>query len=410
MNNFKSCLTVLLTLFFVSGAFLMPYNTPQAAELSVDDFTFEGPLGSQGAEIEKLGKNHFKVTLGHAPQHSDWSNKLQFTITQNAKGNDLQLDIYFYGGDRYIFNEYFHSWSYDRKNWNPIHWEKKVKKSVEGDTLLFPTFEQDTVYVGHQVPMAYEDTVELIKQWQKSPYVTVHEIGKSLGGRTIHRVTITDENSPYPPSKRWVHYIANQHPGEHNSQWRMVGMVDWLLSDKAKDARQRSICHFILMMSPDAPSNGWYRVNAQGVDMNRSYFANGADAEKQAHEAYLCQRDLEKLMASNTPVTDIWSMHTWGGIVEPICAPGPEMGTKVGPLTEFRDIMEANDTKNLIEPLKPEKGSVNPTYWTDGPHQQFGVTVVLCEGAGAIYTKEENVESGEVIIKSLVEYYKGTKE
>ncbi len=378
-----------------------------SAELTVDDFTFEGPLGSQGTTIEKVGKNHFKVVLGHAPGHLDWSNKLQFTILRNAKGNDLRLDVYFYGGNAYIFNEYFHSWSYDGDYWRPIQWEKKTKNSIEGDTLLFPVFEQDTVYAGHQVPMSYEDMVEMIDEWKTNPFVTVHDIGQSLGGRILYRLTITDLDSTIPESERWVHYFANQHPGEHNSQWRMVGMIQWLLSDAAKEDRKRSICHFVLMMSPDAPSKGWYRVNAEGVDMNRSYFVRGADPEKQAHEAYLCQKDLENLMASDAPVTDVWSMHTWGGIVEPIIIPGPEIGSSVGEWEELKETMEKIDTENLIEPLKANTDGGNPTYWTHGPNQQFGVTAVLCEGAGAIYTKQENMESGVVIIKSLMKYYSG---
>jgi len=393
----------------VIGVTLMAAST-HAAELSVEDFTFDCPLGSQGATIEKVATNHFKVTLGHAPEHDDWCNKLQFRITRHAKGNSLRLDVVFPGGPRYSLNEYFHSWSYDGKNWQPVQWTHGRQVSKQSDTLMLPEFTEDTIFVGHQVPMSYEDMVEMIELWQQSPYVKVHILGQSLGGRNLYRLEITDPDSPHPESARWVHYFANQHPGEHNSQWRMVGMIDWLLSDEASDFRTRSICHFIIMMSPDAPSNGWYRVNAQGVDMNRSYRAEGSDAEEQAHEAYICQRDLEQLMASEAPVTTVWSMHTWGGIVEPICTPGPEMGTEVGPWTDLRDIIERNDPQDLVKPLSTR---TEPKYggksWTDGPYAQFGITVFLCEGAGAIYTKQENLDSGVVLIKGLAEYYKGTR-
>ena len=380
-----------------------------AAELEVSDFSFSGPLGCDGAKIEKLGTNHFKITLGHAPAHPDWPNKLYFTILRHAKGNSLRLDVVFEGGNAYIFNNYFYSWSYDGKNWRPIFWQKKSKDAAAGDTLIFPTFTEDTVYFGHQVPMSYEDMVELINEWRRSPYVRVHVVGQSLEGRNLYRLEITDPQSPYPRSRRWVHYFANQHPGEHNSQWRMVGMINWLLSDEGADCRRRSICHFVLMMSPDGPSHGWYRVNAQGVDMNRSYRVEGADKNEQAHEAYLWQTDLEQIMASDAPVTDIWAMHTWGGMVEPICYPGPEMGTLVGPWTELRDIIERNDPKDLIEPLKARDKASRNTMWTSGPRAQFGITAFLCEGAGAIYTKEENMESGAILMKSLAEYYRGVK-
>lgn len=190
----------------------------------------------------------------------------------------------------------------------------------------------------------------------------------------------------------------------------MVGMIDWLLSNQAVEYRKRNICHFVIMMSPDAPSHGWYRTNAQGVDMNRSYSVSGSDPKNQAHEAYICQKDLEELMESNAPVTDLWGMHTWGGVVEPICTPGPEMGTAVEQWTELRDIIQRNDPKKLIKPLKITEKEGSGTYWNNGSHQQFGITTFLCEGAGSFYTKQENLESGVVLMKSIVEFYKGTRD
>ena len=383
-----------------------------AGPLTVDDFTFEGPLGSQGTTIEAVGENHFKVSLGHAPQHEDWNNKLQFTILRNAKGNTLTLDVVFETakGAYYAFNEYSNSFSYNGVKWHPIHWEGGKEKSWRQDTLRFPTFTEDKVYVGHQVPMSYENVVELVEGWRGNPNVTVHVLGQSLEGRDLYRLELTDPDSPHQPEKRWVHYFANQHPGEHNSQWRMVGAITWLLSEEGRDCLQRSICHFIIMMSPDAPSKGWYRVGAQGIDMNRTYLRDGADKETQAHEAYIAQHDLESLMSSNAPPTTAWSIHTWGGAVDPRIIPGPEMGNAVGTWTEFAALLDRNDPDGLVKEMEllPCK-ETNATQWTEGTHFQFGITSVLCEGAGAIYTKEENVASGAVLMKTIAEHYHGTR-
>ncbi|MCP4639512.1 MAG: carboxypeptidase family protein, partial [bacterium] len=381
-----------------------------AERLTVDDFTFEGPLGSQGTTISEVGENHFEVALGHAPTHPDWNNKLQFTILRHAKGNQLTLDVVFKTGtgSHYALNESSHSFSYDVVNWHPIHWENGKAESWERDRLVFPVFEEDTVYVGHQVPMSYEDVVRLVEGWRENPFVKVHVLGQSLEGRDIYRLEVTDPDSPHPRSKRWVHYAANQHPGEHSSQWRMVGMIDWLLTDEGRDCLQRSVCHFIVMMSPDAPSKGWYRVNKQGYDMNRTYLAGGADKATQAHEAYIAQHDLEALMASDAPPTTAWSIHTWGGLVDPRIIPGPEMGDMVGTWTEFAATLAKNDTGGLFKAMEEwpckEKSA---TQWTEGTHIQFGVTSVLCEGAGAIYTKEENVASGATLMETIAEHYKG---
>jgi hypothetical protein len=389
---------------------LMSINVSAAGELSVDDFTFDGPLGSHGTSIERIGENRFKVTLGHAPKQPAWCNMLYFQIVRNAKGNTLRLDVEFKGGDAYRFNHNSATWSYDAERWQAIRWCDPLQPSKRGDSLLFPKFTEDVVFFGAQVPLSFEKIEELIAQWAEHPHVTLHVLGESLGGRKLYRLEITDPESPHPPASRWVHWFGNQHPGEHNSQWRIVGMVNWLLSDKGNDFRRRGVCHFVPMTSPDGPSNGWYRVNAQGVDMNRSYISDGADQARQAHEAFLVQRDLESLMASDAPVTSLWSMHTWGGPVEPILVPGPEVGSTVGPWEEFKELLIDNDPKQLVEPLKTRdrpKGA--KTTWNEGPNVQFGISNVLCEGSGDWTSKEDCLEAGAVLMKSIAEYYAGTR-
>ncbi len=185
-------------------------------------------------------------------------------------------------------------------------------------------------------------------------------------------------------------------------------MIEWLISDEGKDMRKRSACHFVIMMSPDAPQNGWYRVNAQGIDMNRSYFVEGADREKQAHEAYIFQHDLELLMKSELPVTTLWGMHTWGGPVEPLLYLGADIGIGVGPWTEWRDILKQIAPEALIKTLALRKASsYGSLTWEYGPNVQFGISAILCEGGGDIFTKEEHKKSGKLLIESLGIYYKG---
>ena len=89
-----------------------------AAELSVDDFDFDRILGSDGATLEQLGPNHFKIHLARAPGHPEWSNMCQFVIKQNAKGNALRLDGVGSGIRQFC------SWSYNRQTWHPIRREK----------------------------------------------------------------------------------------------------------------------------------------------------------------------------------------------------------------------------------------------------------------------------------------------
>lgn len=372
-------------------------------ELSEEDFVFDGPLGSDGTTIQKIEKNVFKVVLGRAPNHPDWGNKLNFQIKDNAKGNNLVLVVE--GPPRLAMNEYFYSWSYDKENWNPVHWNGGYKISPERDTLLFPAFQQNQVWVGHQVPISYDQVEEYIQSIQSNNNVNVDTVGKSLGGRNLYRITITDQTSTIPAKGKWVHYFTNPHPGEHNAQWRMIGKINWLLSEEGKNMRKSSICHFVLMMSPDAPHKGWYRVNSQGVDMNRSYFSDGSDSINQTHESYILQRDLENIMASESPVTTLWGEHTWQGPVEPLMHYVEDK--RLPPWTEWRDALLELDEENLIRPLAliESEESYGALTWEYGPHLQFNITTILCEGGGAIYTKEDNMKSGKILMESLGKFY-----
>ena len=397
-------LSISMMLALCGGRFLT------AEELTVDDFKFDGPMGSHGATIERVAENHFKITLGAAPHQPTWCNMLYFQISGNAQGNELRVDVEFPPGNAYRFNHNSATWSCDAENWQGIAWSNPDDPIGLGDSLFFPEFTEDIVYFGSQVPLSYEMIEDRIEEWTQHPDVQLLVLGESLGGRKIYRLEITDAESSHPPENRWVHWIGNQHPGEHNAQRRIFGMIDWMLSEEGDDFRKRSICHFVPMTSPDGPSNGWYRVNGQGVDMNRSYFSDGSDSEDQAHEAYIVQQDLEELMATDSPVTSLWSMHTWGGPVEPILVCGPEVGDTVGPWEEFRDLLIENDPRELVEPLKTKpspEGAV--TNWNEGPHVQFGISNILCEGAGTWTSADDCLEAGAVLMKSIAEYYRGTK-
>lgn len=375
------------------------FEQDEPQELSVADFDLEGRLGSNNSVISKVGPNHFRILLGDQPGIGHQCAFTQFTIMGHAKGNDLTLDVVRPEGANGSYREYFHSWSYDHENWHTLEWT--------GTSFRFPVFEEDTVYFGNQVPMSAEKLDELIVGWKESPHVEVVTVGKSTQGRELYRIVVTDAKSGHPPEKRWVHYFANQHGCEGNAQWRVAGMIDWSLSDEASDFRKRSICHFIVMMSPDSPAHGWMRGNAEGQDMNRSYLSSGADSEKQTTEPHLWQKDLQMLMASDSPVTDIWSCHTWGGMVDLLYTEGPEIGTAIGSISDFDAILDTLDTKDLINPITRKEGG-DRTKWSLGPHDQFGITAFLCEGAGGIKTKAGNLESGAILLEALSLYYTGT--
>ena len=77
-----------------------------------------------------------------------------------------------------------------------------------------------------------------------------------------------------------------------------------------------------------------------------------------------------------------------------------------------RSGVSVSENDNLAEPqVKPLKTQAadGPTMWTDGPHLQFGISAVLCEGGSHAKTKELNQAGGVVLVKSIAEFYNTAK-
>lgn len=376
------------------------------------DFIFDGPYGSLGSSVAKVGENHFEYVRGEHPENPSRRSSPQFIIPAGLRGNALTLDIRpFSLPSRGHYNNL--AYSFDGRNWTPIL-QKRIEDNVV--RIELPPGESDRLYFGVQIPFSYEAAVERMRDWAEDPatsgYVTLHEVGESLEGRKLLRMEVTDPESPHPREERWVHYISQAHPHEGKSRWRVVGMIEWLLSDEGADARRRHIWHFVPTMNPDGVNNGFTRVNMEDIDMNRTFRVGGPDRSAQAHEGYLFQKDIQALVESDTPLTTFWDMHVWWGPVEPMMHPGPEFGSgsgKLGEWTELRDIMVEKDPEGLIKPLATRSAGGGTTVWDRGVHREFGITAALVEGGGELDTPEENMEAGAIMMRSLNEFYRGTR-
>ncbi|MDE0502608.1 MAG: hypothetical protein OXI86_00905, partial [Candidatus Poribacteria bacterium] len=78
--------------------------------MRVTNFVLDGTLRSDGASIQEVTRNHFKLTLKPVPQptmttaelpadvrrhypgrQEGWANWVRFEIARNARGNELRL-------------------------------------------------------------------------------------------------------------------------------------------------------------------------------------------------------------------------------------------------------------------------------------------------------------------------------
>jgi hypothetical protein len=186
----------------------------------------------------------------------------------------------------------------------------------------------------------------------------------------------------------------------------MRGMIDYLLSDSGQDLRKHTVFAFVMYMVPEASTNGWYRTTPEGRDMNRTY--NQAGVSKQEFDSYTHPEEwqywLDKQIEDHQ-FQSIWSIHTWPGKVDISVETQNEKDTlTLGSWKVIAKHLTVVDKKRLIKPMyvaKPET-----TTWASGPGIRNQMSSYLCEGGGGLYTKEDNLESGQTLMKALGLYYK----
>ena len=367
-----------------------------------------GPLGSEGIRFAELGEGRFRAALAAARGFPAVPNALQFQV-RGAADTPLEIEATFeHSEPQGKLDEYFHSATPDFETFLPLPWAEPI--NARANRLLIPATGWNEFHVGMQFTFPAEALETRLALWGRHPHAIVDTLGTSIMGRPIRRITITDTHSPAPLSSRWHHYIVNQHPGEGNARWRIASMIDWLLSDDpaASDLRSRAIVTAVPLLCPDGPANGWRRVNADGIDMNRCFRLEGLDEREQTREAWLFQRELETLHFGPTPVDTLWCMHTWPGIVEPFMdGLGLEFGQQLGDFKALADCFRKLTSPERVKPLRNRETPGMPVTWNGGPRRKYGITTALIEGGGEPPLMNEHLAAGVELMRVIATFWKG---
>ncbi|MCC5806644.1 MAG: hypothetical protein JJU00_09990 [Opitutales bacterium] len=360
-----------------------------------------GILGSEDARVVRKGHSSFAVELASSRGLPACPNMLQFQLF-GAAAAAVEVEVSFaHPQPKGLFDEYHHAATPDFETFRLLAWE--AAPNGHSNRLHIPATGWDSFAVGMQLPMPNEVLSTFVARWARHPDVRVDTLGYSLFGRPIWRVTVGGHPGASP---RWRHCVANFHPGEGNARWRLAGMVEWLLGEHAAGARRDGVVEFFPLLSPDGPANGWRRVNAEGVDMNRCFRMEGARPGEQTHEAYLFQKHMEAAQAADDPYHTLWCLHTWPGRVEPLMdGLGPEFGPDGADFGTFRDLLADADTSGRIEPVGIRAEPGMETSWNGGAYRRFGMTSALVEGGGDAWPVADHLQSGRDLMAAITRFW-----
>ena len=162
--------------------------------------------------------------------------------------------------------------SHDRQQWFRIETDYR-----DGVMTAQVTPDTNSIYFAYFEPYSYDRHLDLIGSAAASEHVQVRHLGRSVEGRDMDLLRITDARSATAEADRkkvWL--IARQHPGEAMAEWFVEGFIERLLD--ADDPVSRvllSQCVFYVVphMNPDGAVHGNLRTNAAGANLNREWLS-----------------------------------------------------------------------------------------------------------------------------------------
>jgi hypothetical protein len=160
--------------------------------------------------------------------------------------------------------------SEDGQTWShaeDMTWDNGKK---EATVRLRP--KHDSVWLATQAMYPHSRFVALVDELKQSPHARVEAIGKSVQGRDLVLITVTDFAKP-DTEKKTLWLQARQHAWEGGTSYVAEGAIRFAVSDlpEAHALREKNICIFTPMVAVDGCAIGLPRFNVHGYDPNRHW-------------------------------------------------------------------------------------------------------------------------------------------
>lgn len=237
---------------------------------------FEG--GNLG-RVESAGTDHYRCHVkGQVDQdgrnrQANW----YYFLVDHATNHVLTFDLvdlageYNYQPNRgAITKDTLPFYSSDGVAWQPI--EEAIYDPSEPKLQFSIRVRSDRLWVAHVPPYTTINLASLLRDLSATPYVKSETIGRTVEGRTIPLVTITDRSTP-AGGKKVIWLMFRQHAWEAGSSWTGEGLMRFLTSSDpvAVRIRREAILKILPLCDPDGVVNGTVRFNHYGYDLNRNW-------------------------------------------------------------------------------------------------------------------------------------------
>lgn len=371
------------------AAFAVAAESPRAQSPAPVRFNtaFEG---ASLARVEQVSDTNFRVYL-EGQQDMRGRNRQATWIyfrMDGVKDRDLTITLTGYLPGEYndrpaphMTAEAVPVYSHDGQTWHyfPGHdWDNTAK---EGTVRI--RAENDSLWIATTPPYTHSRLVALLDEIGRSPHARVETMGRSVHGRDLPLVTVTNLAVP-DTAKKTIWLQARQHAWESLTSYIMEGALTFVVSDDPAAQRLRDTCVMVFtpMLDPDGCASGGVRFNANGYDVNRHW--DEVDLRdpiwlKRAPEIWYPKKAVRDFVASGRRIDLMVNLHNT--IAEYLSASVPTEAD-VPLLRRFNDRLIAetqfDPSPNRLAQISAPgggRGSRGTTPWW----REYGVPYVLIE-------------------------------
>jgi len=251
-----------------------------AAAVESAEVTFSTAFeGASIGRIERVNESTFRVhVLGQQDERGRNRAATWYCFRMDhVQGRDLTITLTDFVGEyndvpgSCPMNERIRpAMSEDGQTWShaeDMTWDNEKK---EATVRLKP--QRDSVWLATQAMYPHSRLVGLVEELKQSPHARVEVIGKSVQGRDLFLITVTDFARP-DADKKTLWLQARQHAWEGGTSYVAEGALRFAVSDRpeARALRENNVCIFTPMVAVDGCAIGLPRFNVHGYDPNRHW-------------------------------------------------------------------------------------------------------------------------------------------
>jgi hypothetical protein len=251
----------------------------------------------------------------------------------------------------------------------------------------------------------------LLHEIEARPSVRIESIGRSVHGRDLPMITVTNFAAP-DANKKTVWLQSRQHAWETLTSFIEEGAIKFVVSDDpaARALRDQYVFIFTPMLDPDGCATGGVRFNANGYDVNRHWDEvdlRNPEWLRLAPEIWYPKKAVRDVVNSGRHINLMVNLHNTIG--EYLAANAPT-DADVAVLTRFNEILLAETQFDPHRPFTvtpPPQGESKPWWAVYGvPYGMIETRIAFGKKLNARPTAEHRLEFGRQLIQAMAKAVK----